>query len=183
MNPISVVLAFAFLSSLGAIFRWMFAAVPQATLPSRRVQPKRLNEHCIIVPVLESVGSMQAAELACQLAMERHAKVVLAYVIEIPFTLGLDAPLPSAEERAWQLLQHAEAIVKEYDAQVESRLLRHRKTEDAIVELAREIGAETIVIGAATASWWPLSQIGSTVSSLLQHAPCQVVVAKAPQPA
>ena len=182
MNPISIALAFAFLGSLLAIFRWMFATVPQAALPSRGAQPKRLNEHRIIVPVLDSVGSMQAAELACQLAIERHAKVVLAYVIEIPFTLGLDVPLPSVEERAWRLLQHAEAIVKEYDAQVELRLLRHRKTEDAIVELAREIGAETIVIGAATAPWWSLSRIESTVSSLLQHAPCQVVVAKAPQP-
>ncbi len=180
MNLISVALAFAFLGSLFAVFRWMFAAAPRLALPSRRVQAKQLNEHCIIVPVFESVGSMQAAELACQLAMQRHAEVVLAYVIEIPFTLGLDAPLPGAEERAWQLLQHAEAIVKEYDVQVESRLLRHRKTEDAIVELAREIGAETIVVGAATAPWWSLSQIGSTVSSLLQHTPCQVVVAKAP---
>lgn len=181
LNPIGIALAFLFLGSMAAVFRWMFAASPRPVTQIRRAQPKPTNGHYIIVPLLESVVSMQAADLASQIATERHAKIILVNVIEVPFTLGLDVPLPGAEEKARRLLQHAESIVEQHGLPVESRVLRHRRAEEAILELARETGAETIVVGANTAGWWPLSQIGNTVSDLFQHAPCQVVLASAPQ--
>jgi nucleotide-binding universal stress UspA family protein len=180
LNPIGIALAFLFLSSMLAVFRWMFAASSQPVPPIRRAQP---NGHRIIVPVLESMASMQAAELACQVAAERRAKIILVNVIEVPFTLGLDVPLPDAEEKAGRLLQQAENIARQHGLQVESCVLRQRKAEEAILQLARETGAEAIVLGTGTAARWPSSRIGDIVSSLFQHAPCEVVVARAPLPA
>jgi nucleotide-binding universal stress UspA family protein len=138
------------------------------------------NGHRIIVPVLESMASMQAAELACQVAAERRAKIILVNVIEVPLTLGLDVPLPGAEERAKRLLRQAEDIARQHDLPVESRVLRQRRAEDAILGLARETGAEAIVLGMSTAARWPSSRIADIVSSLFQYAPCEVVVARAP---
>lgn len=179
LNPIGIALAFLFLGSVLAIFRWMFATSSQAAQQNRRVQLQP-NGHRIIVPVLESVVSMQAVDLACQLASERQAIIMLVYVIEVPYTLGLDVPLPGAAERAKRLLRQAESIVMQHGLQAESCVLQRRKAEDAILELARRLGAEAIVVGMTSASWWSTSQIGKTVSGLFQHAPCQVVIAKPP---
>lgn len=179
MNPIGIVIAFFFLGSMLGIFRWMLAAFPRPGSPVHGAQSTHSSGHQIVVPVLESVVSMQATELACQLAYEHQAKIILASVIEVPMTLGLDVPLPGAMEKAQRLLGQSESIVMQHRLPVETCVLRGRKAGDAILELARETGAETIVVGARTASWWPTSQIGSTVSSLIHHAPCQVVVAKA----
>ena len=88
MNPIGIALAFLFLGSILAIFRWLFAASPHAAQQSRHAQLQP-NGHRIIVPLLESAVSMQAVDLACQLASERKAKIILTYVIEVPYTLGL----------------------------------------------------------------------------------------------
>lgn len=182
MNPIGVALAFLFLGSVLAIFRWMFAVSPQAAQQNRRGQLQP-DGHRIIVPLLESAVSMQAVDLACQLASERKAKIILVYVIEVPYTLGLDVPLPGAEDRARRLLLQGASIAEERGLQTESRILRNRTAEEAILELSRETGVEAIVVGMGTASWWSFSQMGRTVSGLFQHAPCQVVIAKAPLPA
>jgi nucleotide-binding universal stress UspA family protein len=179
MNPIGVALAFLFLGSVLAVLRWMLAASPRAAHQNRRVQLQP-NGHRIIVPLLESAVSMQAVDLACQLASERQATIMLAYVIEVPYTLGLDVPLPGAEDRAKRLVRQAESIVMQHGLQAESCVLQQRRGEDAILELARELDAEAIVVGMTSASWWSISQLGKTVSGLFQHAPCQVVIAKPP---
>ena len=178
MNPIGIALAVPFLGSILAIFRWLFAASPHAAQSHHaQLQP---NGHRIIVPLLESAVSMQAVDLACQLASERKAKLILVYVIEVPYTLGLDAPLPGAEDRARRLLLQGASIAEQRGLQTESRILRNRTAEEAIVELSRETGAEAIVVGMTSAAWWSISRIGKTASGLFQHAPCQVVIAKPP---
>lgn len=179
MNLIGIALAFLFLGSILAIFLWKFAVSSQAAQQNRRGQLQP-NGHRIIVPLLESAVSMQAVDLACQLALERKAKIILAYVIEVPYTLGLDVPLSGAEDRARRLLLQGASIAEQRGLQTESRILRNRTAEQAIVELSRETGAEAIVVGMTSAAWWSISQIGKTVSGLFQHAPCQVVIAKPP---
>jgi hypothetical protein len=49
------------------------------------------------------MASRQAVELACQVAADRRAKIISVNMIEVPFTLGLDVPLPDAEEKAMGL--------------------------------------------------------------------------------
>jgi nucleotide-binding universal stress UspA family protein len=155
-SPLGIVLAFIFLGALFAVLRWMFGVSPtQKSI--RPVQPALVYGHRIIVPLLESVASMQAVELGCQLAAERQAKIIIVHVIEVPFTLALDVPLPGAEERGRRLLSQAERIVLQHGLQAESFVLRHRKTEDAILETARAVVAEAIVMGTCTNARWPSS--------------------------
>ena len=132
------------------------------------------------VPVLESVTCMQAVEFACQVADERHATIILANVVQVPDSVGLDVPLPGAEERGKRLLRQAESIVMQHGMQAETCMLRQRSAENAILELERAIGAETIVLGTGSSESWPLSQTGTIVSGLILHAPCEVVVTRAP---
>jgi nucleotide-binding universal stress UspA family protein len=179
MNHIRIVLASPFVSSFSAIFRRSTTVSSRGSQPLVRDQLWP-NGRRIIVPVMESVVSMQAVKLACQLAAERQATLMLACVVHVPDSVGLDQRLPGAEERAKRLLRQAEGIVMQHGLQAESCVLHHRRAEDALLELAGALSAEAIVVGMASASWWSSSQIGKMVSDLLQHAPCEVVIAKAP---
>ncbi|HEX7588904.1 MAG TPA: universal stress protein [Anaerolineae bacterium] len=179
MNPISIALAFPFLGSVRTILRRSTSVSPRAAQQIRRPELAP-NGHRIIVPVLESALSMQAVEVACQLASEQQATIMLACVIQVHETLGLDMLLPGAQERAKRLVRQAESIVLQHGLQAESCVVQHRNAEDAILELACKLSAKTIVVGMSNASGWPNSQIGKTVSGLFQHAPCRVVIAKAP---
>lgn len=182
LNPIGIALAFLYLSAILMLLRWMFAVSPH---PARRMssgKQAQSNRHCIIVPLTESAASQQAVKLACELALAREASILLTRVIEIPLTLGLDVRLPDAEEEAGRLLESAASVVRGYGLEVESRVLRHRTTTEAILELVRETGAETIVVGTSIPPWWSLARIGRTEAALLHHAPCQVIVAQSPVP-
>lgn len=53
--------------------------------------PKR-----IIVPLLDHETWRGAVDVACRLAAGHGAAVLLVCVLEIPWTLGLDVPLPEA---------------------------------------------------------------------------------------
>jgi nucleotide-binding universal stress UspA family protein len=182
LNPIGIALAFLYLSAILMLLRWMFAVSPHLARRMSSGKQAQSNRNCIIVPLTESAASRQAVKLACELALDRKASILLTHVIEIPLTLGLDVRLPDVEEKAKCLLENAESVVRGYDLEVESRVLRHRTATEAILELVRETGAEAIVVGTSSPPWWSLARIGHTVAALLHHAPCQVIVAQSPMP-
>jgi nucleotide-binding universal stress UspA family protein len=182
LNPIGIALAFLYLGAILMLLHWMFAVSPH---PARRMSSGKQapsSRHRIVVPLTESATSQQAVKLACELALDRKASILLTHVIEIPLTLGLDVRLPDVEEEAGRLLESAASVVREYGLEVESRVMRHRTTTEAILELVGETGAEAIVVGTSVPPWWPLARIGHTVAALLHHAPCQVIVARSPMP-
>lgn len=177
LNLPGLIVGVLYLGLVWGIIWWMFAARPARE--RNRTARSRIHRNCIIVPLTEPGTCRQALEFACSLASERHAKLILAHVIEIPMTLGLDVPLEEAEERGRAILENGESMVKEFGLPAESRLIRHRLTANAILELAQKTGAETIVLGAGTPPWWSLSRIEWNVAELMRRAPCQVVVTKA----
>ncbi len=182
LNPIGIALALLYLSVILILLRWMFAVSPhlaRQTSSGKQAQP---NRHCIIVPLTESAASQQAVKLACELALDRKANILLIHVIEIPLTLGLDVRLPDVEEKARRLLESAANVARGCGLEIESRVLRQRTTTEAVLELARQTSAETIVVGTSIPPWWPLARIGRTEAALLHHAPCQVIVARSPLP-
>lgn len=182
LNAIGIALAFLYLSAILMLLRWMFAVWPHLTRRISSGQQAQSNRHRIVVPLTESAASQQAVKLACELALERKASILLTHVIEIPLTLGLDVRLPDVEEEAGHLLESAASVVREYGLEVECYILRQRTTTEAILELAREAGAEAIVVGMSIRPWWSLARIGRTEAALLHHAPCQVIVAQSPLP-
>ncbi len=178
VTPIGLALGMLYVGSIVGIVWWITTVGPaQATRRSARSWNCR---NCIIVSLSDSATSIQTVEFACQLASERHSQLMLAYVIVIPMTLGLDVLLQAAEDHANIILQEGENIANEFDVATERHIIRHRSSSHAILELAEETGAETIVVDAGASPWWSLARIGQNVSVLMRNAPCQVIVAKAP---
>jgi nucleotide-binding universal stress UspA family protein len=180
LTPIVVVLVILYFGAILGLLWWAVAAQPDPELPPSRTKRSEPNRNAIIVPLTESPTSRWAVELACQIASERGAAIILAHVIEIPLAFGQDVPLAVAVDNGKFILEIGERMVKQHDLPVESRLLLNQTTAQALLQLERETGAEVIVVGAGSAPRWSFTHMERTATELLRCAPCQVVVARAP---
>jgi chloride channel protein, CIC family len=183
LNPLGMVLAAVFLVLMLSLFRWMFAVPPQLPMQVVNVKESVTNLNRIVVPLVESVASERAVELAARLASDEKSEIILAFVIEVPLSLSLDTPLPVLEEKATHILETGEFIVKQHKLKAETRIIRHRTAADGILQLARETNADLIVVGTGLPQRRTFAELGHTVMELLRRAPCEVIIAKAPIPA
>jgi nucleotide-binding universal stress UspA family protein len=182
LTPLVIALLCLLAAAVLGLLYYLWAGLRSSS--SLKQQPTgRAHSRSIIVPLLDPLTWRAALEVACDLARERGAGIVLVQVLEIPWTLGLDVPLPEAEEKARALLETARSIVARRNLSVESRVLRHRAATDAILELSRETGAEVIVAGSSTQPLWAWTRRGRTVRRLYCRAPGQVILVRAPGPA
>jgi nucleotide-binding universal stress UspA family protein len=157
--------------------------VEQARPFSRRSRARQtIAYRRILVPVIDREISEQAVELACRLAAERKTSVSAVSVIEVPAQLPLEAHMFDEEEELKPVLAEASAIAEVYGVGVQTRILRGRAAGEAIVEEAKRLRSEIIVLSAPrklrASRRAPV--FGRTVDYVLKHAPCRVMVAAAP---
>ncbi len=135
----------------------------------------------ILVPMkLGEIGEEMIAT-AVKLAQERGAAVEALHVIRVPMELPLDAELVDEEERAEASLAEAKLLGADHGVTVEGRTVRARSIGQAIVEEAREQGADLIVLGSSP-RWRRQSRFFSpTVDYVLKKAPSEVLIVAFPQ--
>ena len=135
----------------------------------------------ILVPMkLGEIGEEMIAT-AVKLAQERGASVEALYVIRVPLELPLDAELLEEEERAEASITEAKLLGADHAVTVEGRIVRARSIGQAIVEEARESGADLIVLGSSP-RWRRQSRFFSpTVEYVLKKAPSEVLIVAFPQ--
>ncbi len=135
----------------------------------------------ILVPVkLGPIGEEMLAT-AIRLAEERGGRIHALHVIRVPLDLPLDAELLEDEERASAALIDAKLLAAEHGVAIELATVRSRAIGEAIVEEAKKVGADLIVLG-SSARWRRQSRFFSpTVDHVLRHAPCEVMVLAYPQ--
>jgi APA family basic amino acid/polyamine antiporter len=132
----------------------------------------------ILVPVLRTAESEEALVAAARLASERRATIVLQNVLEVPMDKPLDAELHEAEERSYEILDEAEALLEDYaGVRVVTRLERARAAGPAIVQEAARRDAEVVILGASRGrSRGGKPIFGRTVDYVLRNAPTRVAV-------
>ena len=74
------------------------------------------------------------------------------------------------------MLEHAEGIGAEYDADIDSELLQAREAGPAIVDEAREWKADLIVIGMPYRERFGEFYMGKTAPYVLKSASCRTIV-------
>jgi basic amino acid/polyamine antiporter, APA family len=119
---------------------------------------------------------------AIKLASEHEdATIEALYVIRVPLEQPLDAELIDQEERAEASLAEARLLGADYDVEVRGKIVRARAIGEAIVQRAREIDADLIVLGSSP-RWRRQSRFFSpTVDYVLRKAPCEVLIVAFPQ--
>ncbi len=111
----------------------------------------------------------------------KGVEVIAVHVVEIDWTLPLDADIAGRSEEVQRVLDSAEAIAEERKIVMEPVLLQARDVGAALVDEATERDADLLVVGL------PYRQrfggdfdIGRTVPYILQNAPCAVWVVREP---
>jgi APA family basic amino acid/polyamine antiporter len=154
----------------------------------------------ILVPVFGEELDDDIISTAGQLAEEAGregeggAMIEAIYVVEVPMSLPLDARLPKEKvEAAYRALERAKRVGEEYEGvTVNTTPVRARRVGAAIVDHARRLGVEAIVIGAEPPS--PIrgggilggvggsrpKELGEITAYVLEKAPSRVVVTAPP---
>jgi nucleotide-binding universal stress UspA family protein len=134
----------------------------------------------IVVPLLDREETEHALDLACRLAADRGARVVLVAPLvverELPLNAHMDGGLSGLRER----LESAAAVAGSYGVAVRREIVRTRPgglAED-VARVAVERRAELIVVGAPVESRRGFHRaFPREVLMLLRDAPCRVMVA------
>jgi APA family basic amino acid/polyamine antiporter len=136
----------------------------------------------ILVPMkLGPIGEEMVAT-AVKLAQEAGASVWALHVIRVPLERPLDEQMSADdEERATAALAEARLLGADHGVDVKGKTVRARAIGQAIVEAAKKLDVDLIVVGSAP-KWRRQSRFFSpTVEYVLKKAPCEVLVVAFPQ--
>ena len=136
----------------------------------------------VLVPMkLGDIGEEMVAT-AVALAKERGATVEAVFVVRVPRKYPLQGALPDdVREHAEASLAEARALGEENGVEVVTHTILARSIGHAIVDEARDHGADLIVLGSSP-RWRRQSRFFSpTVDHVLRHAPCEVLVVAFPE--
>jgi nucleotide-binding universal stress UspA family protein len=121
--------------------------------------------------------------LAADLTKPKAAVLVGVHVVEVGWSMPLDADVATRSNEAQQVLDHAEGQAEAYKMRLETVLLQAREVGAALVDEATERDADLLIVGLPyrTRVGGDFA-IGRTIPYVLPHAPCEVWVVREPIP-
>jgi nucleotide-binding universal stress UspA family protein len=131
-----------------------------------------------LVPLLGHEETEHAVVLACRLAADRNARVILLAPLEVDAELPLDARFDEEEQQLKEWLCRFRAYAESYGISPKTRTVRTRNFGLDLAEIARAEKASLIVVGAPIRSRQGFSgAFPQVVDRILRHAPCRVLIA------
>jgi nucleotide-binding universal stress UspA family protein len=137
----------------------------------------------IVVPLLDQEETEHALDLACRLAADRGARVVLVAPLvvenELPIDAHMDGKLTGLKER----IELATAVASSYGVGVRREIVRTRPGSlgEEVARVAAERRAELVVVGAPVQSRRGFHRaFPREVLLLLRDTPCRVMIATGP---
>jgi nucleotide-binding universal stress UspA family protein len=163
------------------VISWLLSVPKQVPLVAAHARRIVSAVHRIVVPVHPHGNWARAIELACRFGEDQKAEILLTTVIEVPFTLSLNAPMVKAEQEARALLDRALPIVELHDLPVRTQIERARQAGEGIARLAKDEEADLIVMAAPAGHPRLAGTFGRNIEILLHRAPCEVIIDAVPQ--
>ena len=121
--------------------------------------------------------------LTTSMAKGTDAELVAVHVVEIDWTLPIDADVAAGSEEAQRVLDGAETAAEAARVRLEPVLLQARDVGAALVDEASERGADLLIAGLPYRKRFGGDfAIGRTVPYVLKNAPCTVWVVREPIP-
>lgn len=181
MTALGILLALLFALSMGGLLWWMLH-VPRAVSESAaRVWRSVGAIKTILVPVMGTDYSNRGIELACRIGMEQKAEILLTYVVEIPLSLPLDAPMPEEDKKGREILERARSVVAVHGLPSQIRMDRARNAADKLTQIVRDEDLQLIVMGIRPRAWAIENLIGRTSEAILRKLPCEVIIDAFPE--
>jgi nucleotide-binding universal stress UspA family protein len=120
-------------------------------------------------------------KLLAEQAARTKAELIAVHVVEIDWTLPLDADIAGRSEEVQRVLDTAESVAEDYRIALDPVLLQARDVGAAIVDEAIERGADLLIVGLPYRKRFGGEfAIGRTIPYILQNAPCAVWVVRDP---
>jgi nucleotide-binding universal stress UspA family protein len=125
----------------------------------------------------------QIVNLAADIARAGRAEMVGVHVVEIDWTLPLDADVAGHDENAQRVLDIAEATAEAAHYQMETVLLQARDVGAAIVDEATERAADVVICGLPFRRRFGGDfAVGPTIPYILKNSPCAVWIIREAMP-
>lgn len=121
--------------------------------------------------------------IACRLAKPYKSEIIGIHVVEIDWTLPLDADVAGRNEDVQRVLDVAEAAAEDVGYTLTPVLLQARDVGAALVDEASERGADLLMLGLPYRTKFGGDfAMGQTIPYVLKNAPCAVWVVREPMP-
>jgi nucleotide-binding universal stress UspA family protein len=128
----------------------------------------------ILVPAVDRPYSGRCLEVAYRLAQDSGAVVQLAYVLEVPRALALEAALPELEIAASDALRVAQQRAIPFKVTVEPYVHRTRSAREGILRLVAQEKIDLLVLGGRPDGNRGLPS--ELARNLFEECPCETVV-------
>lgn len=135
---------------------------------------KPIEVNNILVPT-KGPSSTETLQFACELAKVHGAEVTAVHILEVPFSLPLDSPLPSRVLLGQAILQRAEAIAREFNVECHTAIVRAREIDGAILDLLSTGEFDLLVLGAMKHTNGR-KDLGPISDRVLKQSPCRVLI-------
>jgi len=137
----------------------------------------------VLVPIDFSDCAKKALRYAIPLAKEHEAAITLLYVVPPDYAVGeyggFDYAALEAEMRSSSERDLATLAVDEVRGEVSTDMLvRSGSPAFEIIEAAKELPADVIVISTHGRTGWKHALLGSVTENVVRHAPCPVLVVR-----
>jgi len=129
----------------------------------------------ILVAVAGTSVDPDVIRLAVSLAKPAKAELIAVHVIEVRWNLALDAVLEPELDHGEELLANAAKVAEQAGLRIETELLQAREAAAAIIDTARERGADLVVLGMPYRTRLGRVFVGKTVQNVYVGASCAVL--------
>lgn len=137
--------------------------------------------HRAVLALNGGASDARIVRLVASTATKTKAELIAVHVVEIDWTLPLDADIAGRSEDVQRVLDSAEEVAEAFKVKLEPVLLQARDVAAAIVDEATERGADLLVVGLPYRKRFGGEfAIGRTIPYILQNAPCSVWVVREP---
>lgn len=137
----------------------------------------------ILVPTDGSANSNHAGRLAVRMSATHDARLTIAYVVDDTIVDEIasatektrEATVRELEEKGQRYVDYIGHIARRDGVRHET-VIRHGTQYREIADLARDIGANLIVIGRVGCRGPRCALVGSVAERVIEYAPCPVLV-------
>jgi nucleotide-binding universal stress UspA family protein len=176
IHPLGFILAVVFAVSMGGLMWWMLKVPPALPAPVAKARVSVEAVKRILVPTVGTAFAGREVELACRLGEGQKAEIQLAYVLEVPRTLSLGAPMPDEEARGLAAMKLAKTIIDLHKLPSTMKVLRARIAGQGIVQEALRQDVDMIVVGMKPGMGIAYDAFARTMDVLMRKSPCELLI-------
>jgi len=132
----------------------------------------------ILVAVNEEDYSRELIKIGAILSLQNRSELYIAYVYEVPFSLSLDSDSPEEIEKGDRILDIAANVADEIGISAKTDIIQARTVGAGIVNEARDLGVDLLIIGMKKYPGHGENIVSSTVDYVMKKTSCRVMLVR-----